>query len=174
MAICDECGNDALARAQIEGQSVLECGLCGAITGDDPAVTAVLAARQARERGFDPSIYALVQTLEQLGGLSVVAADPGDPDALVWPFVQLAVRGAEGWRTVESVVQSLALSAAGQDVHWVLELEYRRRLVLTLKPRFHRRPGEVTATAVRDAQRDLGRVQRNLAAHARLSWWSAS
>jgi len=171
MAVCDECGSDVLEAVRIEGVEVVECSLCGALSGSDDAVTRVLVAREAREKGIDPAIYPLVLTLGKIPGLQVVMADIGDAERLVWPFVQLAPTDQRSWRGVESLLKSLALSARGQQVHWVVEVEYQHRLVLTLKPRFHRDVTRITAEVVVTAQRDLDRIRTHLEAHMSLSWW---
>ena len=173
MVACDECGSDLLEAVRIEGIEVEECSLCGALSGDDDAVSRVLVAREAREKGIDPGIYPLVLVLGKISGLQVLAADFGDAERLVWPFVQLAPHDAKSWRGVENLMKSLALSARGQDVHWVVEVEYQHRLMLTLKPRFHRDVTRITAELVVAAQRGLERIRANMEAHMGLSWWGA-
>lgn len=171
MAVCDECGSDRLEAVRIEGVSVEECSLCGALSGNDDAVSRILIAREARERGIDPGIYPLVLALGKIAGLQVLMADIGDSERLVWPFVQLVPADHQSWRGVENLTKSLALSARGQDVHWVVEVEYQHRLVLTLKPRFHRDVARITPELVAAAQRGLERIRKNLEAHMVLSWW---
>jgi hypothetical protein len=171
MAACDECGSGRLVPLRIEGVDVEECALCGALSGRDDAVSRVLLAREAREKGIDPGIYPLVLTLSRIDGLQVVGADFGEPERLVWPFVQLAPVGAGALRGVESLVKSLALTARGQEVHWVVEVEFQSRLLLTLKPRFHRDVAKITPQLVAAAQRSLERIRANLEVHMALSWW---
>lgn len=171
MVACDECGSDLLESVRVEGIEVEECALCGALSGDDDAVSRVLVAREAREKGIDPRIYPLVLSLGKITGLQVLMADIGDPERLIWPLVQLAPAGDKSWRGVENLMKSLALSARGQEVHWVVEVEYQHRLILTLKPRFHRDVARITPELVVAAQRGLERIRASLEAHMGLSWW---
>ena len=171
MVVCFECGGDAVAAVRLEGVALDECGLCGALSGDDAAGTRVLLAREAREHGIDPGIYPLVVALNSIPELQVVMCDAGDPAGQTWPFVQFAPTSDMPWRGIENLVKSLALSARGEDVHWVIEVEYQSRLVLTLKPRFHRDVSAITSEDVEAAQSSLERVRVNLEAHMRLSWW---
>ncbi|MEM7202160.1 MAG: hypothetical protein AAF628_17965 [Planctomycetota bacterium] len=171
MAKCEECGSAHLSELEPGPALVLECELCGALTGNDLAVGRALLRREAVERGVDPDLYPLVRLLDTLPGLRVVTSHGGDPQARVWPMVQLAPTTPDAWRSIENLVKSLTLSAARHDVHWVVEVEVQTRLVLTLKPRFHRGTAEITAAQVSQAQRDLQRVQQNLERDTGLSWW---
>lgn len=169
--VCHECGGDRVVAVRLDGEGVNECGLCGALSGDDGAVTRVLIAREAREKGIDPAIYPLVLALDKIAGLHVVTAAAADPQQLTWPFVQIAPTDGSHSKGVENLVKSLALSARGEVVHWVVEVEYQSQLVLTLKPRFHRDVAGITPELVLAAQASLNRVRVNLEAHMQLSWW---
>lgn len=170
MQTCDECGSGELRAVRLEGVRVEECNLCGNIAGDDAAVQHVLTVREAREQGVDPEIFPLVRLLERIPGLHVMRSDGGDPQARVWPHVLMGLGGA-ALPGLESLAKSLALSNAGSDLHWVLELEYQKSLAVTLKPRFHRGLEQIGSEEVRHAQEDLRRVRANLERDMYLSWW---
>ncbi len=147
-----------------------ECGLCGALQGDDADVARALVVREAEERGYHPAIYPLVLQLNKIEGLTVLRAEAGDPSLVTWPYVQMGIaRGVE--RSLENLAKSLALSNANSDVHWVLELEYQHQLVVTLKPRFHRVPAQIGSAEVIKARADLTRICQNLQRDVYLSWW---
>jgi len=169
---CAECGNRTLVAVEQEGHRLFECELCGALAGDDAAVTEVLLAREARERGFDPLVYPLVRALDRIPGLRVARAGAGSPDERVWPFVQMLAVDARALVGLENLTKSIVLGAVGSGgMHWVVEVEYQARLTFTLKPRFHRDTGRIDEAAVRAAQRDLARLCANLERDMRLSWW---
>ena len=171
MSVCEECGNHDVHTISCDGVIVEECALCGALGGDDAAVARVLLVREAEAAGIAPDVFALMQTLSQIAGLRVVDGQGGDAEDCVWPFVQLRPTGEAAWKGLESLTKSLLMSAQGHDVHWVVEVEYRHSLVLTLKPRFHRDVGRITPALVAAAQADLVRLQRNLQRDMALSWW---
>lgn len=172
MARCEECGGSLLVARQEGGAEVLECELCGALQGDDRAVTRALLAREARDRGYDPAVYPLVRALEFVEGLRVVAADAGDPQAPTWPFVQLAATGPrEGMVGLENLAKTLALASRELVVHWVLEVEYQARMVFTLKPRFHTDVDRIDEHRVLAARDDLERLRAALERNMALSWW---
>ena len=172
MALCDECGSTDVSLVTLEGSRVEECGLCGALSGDDVHVSYIMMVRQAREEGIDPLVYPLTLQLDKIDGLRVVDSEAGDPEARTWPYVQMAF-GPSAERSLENVTKSIALSNAGGEIHWVLELEYRHHLVVTLKPRFHRGPESIGAEEIARARADLDRLCRNLGRDMFLSWWRA-
>ena len=61
---CDVCGSRNVARREIEGLLLEECGLCGNLQGDDEAVARVTELRDGRERGLDDAVIPLVAVLE--------------------------------------------------------------------------------------------------------------
>ena len=172
LGTCEECGNRALGAVEVDGVALLQCSLCGALSGDDAAVTRVLLAREARERGYDPLVYPLVLALDRIDGLRVTRASAGSPAQRVWPFVQMHGLDGRALLGLENLSKSLALGAAGsRGLHWVVEVEFQARLTFTLKPRFHRDTDRIDEAAVVQAQRDLARLCANLERDIRLSWW---
>lgn len=170
MTICEECGSRLLAPIRESGVHLFQCGLCGALAGDSEAVAIVESAREARERGLDPAIHTLVRLLEGQAGLRVVASSGGDPEALIWPFVQMSATAAS-LVTIENLAKSLRLAARGHELHWIIEVEFTHGLVFTLKPRFHRSIDKITPELVRRAAADLERIRNNLTRDQHLSWW---
>lgn len=170
--VCEECGNRALVAVVRDGAEYFECELCGALAGEDSVVLAAQLRREARERGYDPIVYPLVDTLERVVGLRVTRASAGVPAQRTWPFVQMRGVDERTMHAVENLVKSLSLGAAGSGgMHWVVEVEYQAHLTFTLKPRFHRDPDRIDAAMVEHAQRDLERLRANIERHAHLSWW---
>jgi hypothetical protein len=174
MERCDECGTRNLAPVVLEGLRVLECGLCGALAGDDHAVSRLLHIREARESGIHPDVYPLIRVLGKILHFTVVSSHGGDAEARVWPFVQMGIEHPDAIGGLENLAKSLAMSARGHDIHWVIEVEYRHRLVFTLKPRFHRDPDRIGPDLVRAARADMERIRRNLERDMRLGWWRES
>lgn len=159
MEPCDECGGTAM-RPLAEG--AFECELCGALQGDDVAVSALLIAREAERRGIDKRVYPLVRALERSRSWRVEQADYGDIERSVWPRVQLRPADGSGavLLAVDALLQSIRLSAAVCEAHWVVEAELAQSLVFTLKPRFHREVDRIDATAVAGARRDLRLLEK--------------
>lgn len=129
-----------------------------------------MLVRQAEERGFHPALYPLVVQIDRIDGLCVLQAEAGEPGQRTWPFVQLGLDGAFA-RSLENLAKSIALSNVHSEVHWVLEVEYQRQLVVTLKPRFHRGLDQIGPREVIKARADLQRVAANLERDMALSWW---
>lgn len=171
-SVCDECGNRSLTTVTRDGGLVLECELCGALSGDDAAVERVRLSREAQDRGHDPVVYPMVRAIERIAGLRVARAGAGDPAQRTWPFVQMHGTDGRALQGIENLVKSLALGATNSGgMHWVVEVEYQARLTFTLKPRFHRDTDRIDAQLVHVAQRDLQRLCANLERHMHLSWW---
>jgi hypothetical protein len=171
MAVCDECGSSDLARVVVAGIEAIECGLCGALQGDDPSAMRARLVREARDLGIAPGIYPLLRVLGRVSGLRVVASDGGDPEARRWPFVHLAPDGETALAALDNLLKSLALSRHVHAVHWVVEVEHASRLVFVLKPRFHRDPERIGRELVEGACADLERIRAHLERDMRLSWW---
>ena len=168
METCPDCGNSDVRAAGAPGAFVRECGLCGALFGDPAAVQTLEDEREARREGVDPAVWPLVRALRRLAGMTVVASHGGDAEARTLPFVHLAVTDAAGLVEGENLAKSLLLASRGHHLHWVLEVEYRHRLVLALKPR----AGDgVAAERVRQARLDLAALGREIPRDAALSWW---
>ena len=168
---CDECGGNAWAALREEGHEVLECTLCGALSGDDQAVTEILLARQARERGLEPVVFPLVRVLEKVPRLRIVRASPGSPERRIWPVVFLSTEGEKGLRAIERLAKSLALHSRDLRLHWFLEVEFQERLLFLLQPRLFQAPAQVSDRDVLDAQADLRTLARLLDMDMKLHWW---
>jgi hypothetical protein len=169
---CDECGGSAWTPLREEGHDLLECTLCGALAGPDLAVTEVLLARQARERGVEPVVFPLVQVLEKVPRLHIVRASAGHPIRRIWPVVFLSTEGEKGLRAIERLAKSLALHSRDLRLHWFLEVEFQERLLFLLQPRLFHAPAQVGEQDVLDAQHDLGVLARLLDMDMKLQWWS--
>lgn len=167
---CEECGSESVAGVILEGVQLEECGLCGNLSGDDRHVAHVILVREARASGIHPAVYPLVLQLNKIRGLHVLRAEVGDTDLRTWPYIQMAMSG-ENTAALESLTKSLGLTNTGSEVHWVLELEYQKQLVLTLKPRFHRDLDHIHADLLELTRADLDRLRRNLGRDMFLSWW---
>jgi hypothetical protein len=152
-----------------ESAQIAECGLCGALVGDDAAITDLLVAREARERGFDPQVYPLVRTLARLPRVRIVRASAGDPDRGSWPVLFLAVE-EKGLRSIEKIAKSLALHARQLRLHWTLEVEFQERLLFLLQPRFGS-PAAVGSREVEAARHDLATLSRLIERDTGLAWW---
>ncbi len=168
---CDECGAREFEAVGAHGARLLECVLCGALQGDETLVRSELLARQARDLGIDPSVFALVTAVGRIQGLSVADSDGGDPVQGRFPFVQIVPTDPDALRGIDNLCKSMALSSREHAVHWVIEAEFQNRLVFTLKPRFHSRVGEIDSERIRAAQADLGRICRHVERDMHLSWW---
>src|SRR5262245_54657256 len=123
MESCSECGNRAVATRHHDGQSVLECELCGALSGSADAVRGVLEARAARGRGIDPAAFPLVRALGELKGLRVDAHGGGDRSRGALPFVAFQVLDTRGLQQLENLGKSLQLAARTLELAWTIELE---------------------------------------------------
>src|SRR5262245_7395487 len=123
MESCSECGNRAVAARHYDGHSVLECELCGALSGSAGAVRAVLDARAARERGVDPAAFPLVRVLGDLRGLRVDAHGGGDRRRGELPFVTFQPVDAGGLLQLENLGKSLQLARHTLELGWTIELE---------------------------------------------------
>ncbi len=168
MDSCNECGNTSMVARQIDGVSVLECELCGAVAGSPAAVRRVLDARAARESGIAPMVFGVVRALRALG-LHVDRSDEGDRARGRWPYVSWQLVDARGIVQVENLTKSLLLSARALAVPWMIEVEFRDVLVFVLRPRVG--SAEPAETDVAAAQSDLAILQRAIDRDSRLSWW---
>src|SRR5262245_58027853 len=118
MDSCSECGNRAVVHRRIDGHSVSECELCGALSGSPGSVRAVLDARAARERGVDLAAFPLVRALGELPGLRVDGHDGGDRGRGALPFVTFQLVDAGGLLQLENLGKSLQLAGRALALAW--------------------------------------------------------
>src|SRR5947207_67265 len=160
-AACESCGGHRVVERTIEGLSLGECELCGALHGDDAQVALAEARREARERGYDPVIYPLVEALESVPTFRVVAAEAGRPERSEYPFIFL--RLAEGGLVhLERLLTSLEMANRETRRRWVVEATLQRGLLFVLRPRFWKLVSQITAEDIREARSDLAILGRVL------------
>ena len=174
MAACEECGGHDLRRLPGTGGAVFECGLCGALSGDDAAVSRVRDAREAAARGMDSALYELVKALEGIRGVRVVRADGGSATDGALPVVFVAVpHTAEGISDLERIAQSIVLARPRLQFPWMLEVDVQQRLLFLLSPRLPADGQRSRADDVKRAQQDLVTLAHALRRDRSLAWWSA-
>lgn len=169
LAPCADCGSRSVQAVLRAGVTVHECGLCGALVGENDAVARVRSFQEARQRGVDPQVYPLVLALEALLGIKVVRSHGGDRDPPTLPFVQWGLTGPAALVQVENLTKSLVLARGALRVPWAVEVEYQHRLVFTLKPRVSV-AGMAPGTAA-DLTVDLATLADLVQRNRRLSWW---
>lgn len=171
MAACEECGGHDLRRLQGYGGTVLECGLCGALSGDDAAVSRALTAREAAARGMSPTLFSLVRALEEIPGVKVTRAEAGSADDGSWPVVFLGVpHTAEGIADLERIAQSIVLARPRLHFPWRLEVDVQHRLLFLLTPRTPTGADHDAAARARAAE-DLVTLAHALRRDRSLAWW---
>src|SRR5688572_18973886 len=106
---CDVCGGHRVASREIEGVAVGECGLCGALQGDDETVALVERRREARRRGLDPLVDPLVRALERVPAFRVASADVGSAERREYPYVFLRLERT-GLPYLERLLTSLEMA----------------------------------------------------------------
>ena len=172
-AVCESCGSRRVVERLVEGLTLGECELCGALHGDDARVALAESRRDARERGFDPAIYPLVQALEAVPTFRVVAAEAGRPERSEYPFVFL--RLAEGGLVhLERLLTSLEMANRETKRRWVVEATLQRGLLFVLRPRFWKLVSQITREDIVEARSDLDVLGRVLARDVKLAWWNAT
>jgi len=170
VVVCESCGSRRLVARSVGGVEVYECELCGELSGDDEAVAQLERDRAAKERGFDPAVYALVTALEEVPTFKVVAAEGGRPERSEYPFVFLRlVEG--GLAHLEKLLTSLEMANRETKRRWVVEATLQRGLLFVLRPRFWKLVSQITAQDIEEARSDLSVLGRVLARDVRLPWW---
>jgi hypothetical protein len=172
-ARCDVCGGYRVVPREIDGVAVGECGLCGALQGDDDAVALVERRREARRRGLDPRMEPLVRALESVGAFRVAQSGGGDPDLREYPYVFLRV-GRDGIPFLERLLTSLEMANRETKRRWVVELALQHGMLFILRPRFWKAVRDITEQDIREAQGDLEVLGRVLGRDVRLAWWQAA
>lgn len=172
ITVCEACGSRRVVPRVVEGIELEQCELCDALHGDDEAIALAELRQEARERGYDPVVYALVQALEAVPTFAVAAADGGSPERREYPFVFLRLKEG-GLAHMERLLTSLEMANRETRRRWVVETTLQRGLLFVLRPRFWKRVSEITEDDIRDARADLEVLGRVIARDVRLPWWGA-
>jgi hypothetical protein len=167
---CEACGSRNVARRRIEGRLLEVCELCGNLQGDDEAVEHVEEIRRCRARGFDDYVLPLVAALERTGVIEVTHASGGNLDTGESPHVFFRLTRGETIH-LERLLRSIELSNRETKLRWLIELSLQHSLVYILRPRFWKRPHEITKEEILLARNDLPLLARNLRRDAELSWF---
>lgn len=166
--VCAACGNHGVQPSVVEGMQVLECRMCGQLSGDDEVIAQVLLRREAREAGVDAEAWPLVKTLSTLRGIHPGRASGGDPFMRVPPFVQFTV-GDNRLTQVDNLAHSLALCARELTNRWSL------RVIFNGAPGFELVPivdaAHTDERTVELLQHDLEVIGRAVTRDTMLSWW---
>ncbi|MGE3173192.1 MAG: hypothetical protein AB7O97_11260 [Planctomycetota bacterium] len=165
---CSECGNHGLSPRTYDGVTVLECDLCGALSGGEAAVARAQATQAAARTGADPGLFALGAALDRLDGLRVVAHG-GERGRRALPSLSLMLLDARGLVQLENLAKWLQLAGRSLGLRWGIEVEYDRALSFRLAPRIAAPvpgPAELATAAA-----DVDALHRALQRDVRLSWW---
>lgn len=168
METCPECGCDRVVTTHKDGVLIGECGLCGALVGDDAAIDRLQTGNLARARGVDPLLWQLVEQLRSLPGLEVQSSGAGSLLAKALPHVRMLLTGNRGLLALENLAKSLALGRGSRQLRWGVDVDFDRGLQFTLQPRHY---GEVDARVLAAAQADIEHLGRELQRNRRLGWW---
>lgn len=151
-----------MRSVELDGATVIECGLCGEQFGDRHAVTGLALADQATQRGIDPIIWPLARILEQLAGLSLGSCSPGSSEQQ--PFVDLVVTGRDALLQIENIAKTLRLAGAALRCPWRIEARFDHSLVFVVSP-------AATGGSLRDARIDIEVLAQHIDRDMRLTWW---
>jgi hypothetical protein len=167
---CEECGSRRVGPRTLEGASVLLCGLCGHLQGEEAEVARVRERIEARERGFEAEVYPLVRALEAVPTFTVESASTGHPERGEYPFVFLRLApGALAY--LERLLTSLEMANRATRRRWVVECALQRGLLFILRPRFWKAVSEITARDIAEARSDLSVLAETLRRDMGLDWW---
>ncbi len=167
---CEACGSRNMERRTVETILVEECQLCGNLQGDDAAVARIEEVRRGRERGLDEGIAPLVQALESSGVLQVTHASSGSLQSRESPHLFFRVTKNDAIH-LERLLRTLEHANRETELVWLVELTLQHSLLYILRPRFWKRPQEVTPDEIRLARRDLPLLAARLRRDLQLSWW---
>ena len=162
MDACPECGNHDMHTVELDGATVIECGLCGERFGERRAVSGRDLADEATERGIDPIIWPLARVLEQLPGLALGSSSAGS--ATCPPSVELVVTGQDALLQIENLAKSMRLSAGSLRCPWLVEARFEHSLVFVVR-------ADLERAALRDARIDIEMLAQNVDRDMRLTWW---
>lgn len=176
MDACQECGSRDVALRAVEGGVVLECGLCGALSGEPSMVQRLSDSREAEAAGVGPAVWPLVRTLDKLPGIAVHDSDAGDPGRGHPPWVRWLALDGRALVQVENLATTLHLLRAALLLPWTIEVEHGGMLLFALRVRMPAGTGGGDAgprarAAVERARDDLATLQRAIDRNQRLSWW---
>jgi len=166
---CDCCGSRNVARREVEGHLLFECGLCGELFGDDEAVVLIEEKRDGRARGIDEEAIPLVSVLEGTGAFKLVHASTGWREKGEAP--SLLFTATKGLPAVEKLLRSIELANRETHFRWLVELTLQHTVVFVLRPRFYKPPREITAEEIKKARQDLDRLAVRLRRDVSLTWW---
>jgi len=167
---CEACGSRNVARRRVEGFLLEVCELCGNLQGDDEATARVEEIRHARARGFDEHVLPLVTALERTGVVQVTHATGGNLDTSESPCVFFRLTRGETIH-LERLLRSIEFSNRETRLRWLIELSLQHVLVYILRPRFWKRPQEISADEIVLARGDLPVLSSNLRRDLELSWY---
>lgn len=166
---CNECGNTAVLPKFYDGHSVLECDLCGALSGGAHSVATIELAREAQQEGVDAPVFALRRALDAMDGLRVVDSHGGDRARRRLPYARWIALDPRAFVQLENLAKSLRLSSGSTSMQWTIEVEFQSGLEFVLTPRVPTsRPREADVAL---AQADLNVLGRAFQRDVRLSWW---
>jgi hypothetical protein len=168
MEACFECGNSTVTAQVRQGRSVLECSLCGALSGAREAVSHVERHREAEQEGIDAAVLHLQRAIARLCGLRIVGCAGGDRDRRTLPFVRWVALDARGFVQLENLSKSLRLCESQLGAPWAVEVEFESTLEFVLRPRA---AAATDAALVQKAQDDLHLLARSIERDVRLGWW---
>ena len=151
-----------MRSVELDGATVIECGLCGEHFGARNAVAGLALADEATQRGIDPIIWPLARILEQLPGLSLGSALPGSNEQP--PFVDLVVTGQDALLQIENVAKALRLAEGSLRCPWRIEARFDYSLVFVVSP-------PATGSTLRDARLDIEVLAQHIKRDMRLTWW---
>lgn len=167
---CDSCGSHNVKRREIEGHLLFECDLCGEMSGDDAAVTAIETLRRGRARGLDDEVIPLVEVLEDTGAFRLIHASAGWKEKGEAPSILLASTRDE-LRGIERLLRSIEMANRETKLRWLVELALQQTVVFILRPRFFKAPTDITPAEIDVARADMAILARCLRRDTSLSWW---
>jgi len=151
-----------MRSVELDGATVIECGLCGEQFGARRAVVGKTLAEEAAEHGVDRQVWPLAKVLAALPGVSLAGASAGAVDSA--PFVDLVITGPEALVQLENLAKAVRLAAGSLRNSWRLEVRFDHSLVLRLSP-------DSAGSSLRDQQIDLETLAEQIGRGMRLSWW---
>ncbi|MHC4957123.1 MAG: hypothetical protein ACYTGN_02025 [Planctomycetota bacterium] len=161
---CDVCGSRNVARREIDGYFLEECGLCGNLQGDDRAVALIEELREGRARGLDDEVIPLVSVLEKTGAFHVLQATATPPQVL------LELKELDA-RPIERLLRSIEMANRKTKRRWLIELSLQHGVVYILRPRFWQPPQEISPADLKEAGADFAILARHLRRDLGLSLW---
>ena len=164
---CIECGCANLCAHVIAGTSVLECELCGALSGDARAVQAFEDRREASTAGVDSGLWPLVRQLQALPSVTVHAHASAEHAADGRPSISLLVMDGSGLAQLDNLAKSLLLAAGELQLQWAIEVVYEAVMLFVLRPVAVSGAGPRSPAVAADVDLLARAIERN----QRLSWW---